>query len=76
MTRHPRDISGLRFGRLIVIGEDRSRYRKLWLCECECGRRKLVAKSNLIGGGTRSCGCFAREVVKAAANNLPHPGAP
>lgn len=32
-----------------------------WLCSCECGNQKEVARSALASGGTSSCGCFRRE---------------
>lgn len=76
MRRNPTDITGLRFGRLIAIEEDRTRSRRLWRCRCDCGRTKLFAKLNLIKGGTRSCGCFMRETMRAWALDLPRPEAP
>ena len=28
-----------------------------WLCECKCGKRKIVKAKNLIYGISKSCGC-------------------
>lgn len=28
-----------------------------WLCQCSCGREKIVSYRNLVYGKTRSCGC-------------------
>lgn len=34
---------------------------KKYLCECACGNKKEVFKSNLISGSTKSCGCKMKE---------------
>ena len=48
-----KDITGQKFGKLIVI--KRSGINK-WLCGCDCGNEKVVDRNSLITGGTRSCG--------------------
>jgi hypothetical protein len=48
------DITGKKFGKLTAL--KRARDGK-WLCECECGERKLIYSSNLRSGGTTSCKC-------------------
>lgn len=46
------------------------RARRHYLCRCRCGVEKVVQRSLLTSGNTKSCGCWARE---AARNNaLPH----
>lgn len=62
------DITGCRFGRLIVIsGPIRKKQGNqsylYWRCRCDCGKSVLVQGRHLRGGKTRSCGCLA-------ANNL------
>jgi len=55
------DLSGKRFGKLVVIErfESRSDLRtSYWLCQCACGNQVAVSSSNLKGGITRSCGCL------------------
>jgi hypothetical protein len=58
---------GRGFGRWIVLaeaGRDPSgalTYR----CRCECGAEKVVRGPELRRGGSRSCGCLAREVRAA-----------
>ena len=58
---------GKRFGRLVVknVDADMTAKRKqtYFLCECDCGNHKSVSISNLRSGCTRSCGCYAREIV-------------
>lgn len=58
------DLSGRRFGRLLVIadsgGRDASR-RRLWTCACDCGKSVVASSSLLTGGNTSSCGCRQRD---------------
>lgn len=58
------DLTGQRFGRLMVVRyAGRSRGKKnLWLCKCDCGNEKVVAVDKLHSGNTKSCGCLQREV--------------
>ena len=64
-----KDLTGLRFGRLIVlgmcnhiIGED-----VRWNCRCDCGNVLSVSGHSLKRGGTKSCGCFQRERASETA---------
>lgn len=54
------------FGRLTVVGyagsDDNGKSK--WLCQCECGGQKVVYRSSLIHGITKSCGCLQREQRK------------
>lgn len=63
-----KDISGKRFGRLLVIRFDHfNRHRhSVWLCRCDCGKEVLVAKTGL-NGLTRSCGCLKSEHARDMA---------
>lgn len=59
-----KDLSGQRFGRLLVIS--RANVPKAgvqFLCACDCGRQTVVWSASLTGGTTRSCGCLARETT-------------
>jgi len=42
---------------------------KKWLCECECGERKIVFLENLKRGLSKSCGCFNREILDNRIKN-------
>ena len=56
------DISGERFGRLVVINLFKSTGRRsFWLCKCDCGKETIVMKDNLRNGNTKSCGCIQKE---------------
>jgi D-beta-D-heptose 7-phosphate kinase/D-beta-D-heptose 1-phosphate adenosyltransferase len=56
------NLLGHRFGRLIVI-EDAGyiNNRKLWKCECDCGRFVKVKAKYLLNSDTRSCGCLKKD---------------
>ena len=63
------DITGHRFGRLIVIQSANidARRNKLWLCRCDCGNEKIIGGTNLQWGRIESCGCLRIERVIQAA---------
>lgn len=58
------DLTGRVFGRLTVI--EYAGYIKkqaMWKCKCECGEEKIVRKTSLVSGKTKSCGCLKKEVA-------------
>lgn len=60
----PSALIGKKFGRLIVVEfcEERTKDgRYQYLCKCDCGNTAVVTAKYLRTGGTRSCGCIARE---------------
>lgn len=59
------DLSGERFGRLVVIKRIGTRAtHPLWLCKCDCGNYAEVTTANLRSGASTSCGCYKVEVTK------------
>lgn len=59
------DLTGQRFGRLVVEGRDHTRAKWVyWICRCDCGKKKSVIGASLKSGGTRSCGCLHDENSK------------
>ena len=63
------DLTGQRFGRLLVISRAESvSGRTVWNCKCDCGNEKKVYATNLKRGKTKSCGCWHDEAAKI--NNL------
>ena len=52
------DLTGQRFGKLVVKEYAPSDGRKgaFWLCQCDCGNTTVVAGQELRRGGTKSCG--------------------
>lgn len=55
------DLTGQRFGRLIVIDRDYTKKDTAWICQCECGNIKSVNSKSLREGKSTSCGCLAKE---------------
>ena len=62
------DLTGRRFGRLLVIAksERRAGSAVVWRCRCDCGREVEVPARDMLHRGVVSCGCWRRE--RAAAN--------
>lgn len=65
--RNSSNIEGMRFGKLVVLRRANnivysSKIEKTaWVCQCDCGRQKIIARSSLISGLTSSCGCIKHE---------------
>lgn len=60
------DLTGQKFGRLIVVRRvDNNKWGHYqWLCECDCGKKKIIVTgSDLKRGHTQSCGCLQKEKV-------------
>jgi len=57
------DLTGRRFGRLVVLyeSEERKGGRLTWHCRCNCGNEVDIIGRNLTSGHTKSCGCYNRE---------------
>lgn len=52
------DLTGQRFGKLVVIQFDHKKnYDKFWKCQCDCGNIKIVRQAHLKSGHSKSCGC-------------------
>lgn len=60
------DLTGIRFGRLVVIRRAGQRNSfALWACACDCGGSAVVMGVSLRRGATKSCGCLRRDVSTA-----------
>lgn len=57
------DLTGQRFGRLVVLQEtsQRSGTNIIWKCKCDCGNIAYVEGPSLLRGDTKSCGCYQKE---------------
>lgn len=62
------DRAGERYGRLVVLERAPSEGAPgaRWLCQCDCGRKKIVRAGDLQRGSTRSCGCLQAEKRRKA----------
>lgn len=69
------DLTGQRFGRLVVL-ERRGSYRSntssvpLWLCRCDCGSEVLKRTDALRLGNTVSCGCLHDELASKRSKKM------
>ena len=64
LGRKHHDITGVRFGRLIVLDRCASNGhggKPRWRCSCDCGNVVDVPGARLRGGSNKSCGCFRRD---------------
>lgn len=72
-ARPRKDLTGQRFGRLVVLGLADVPDRKgfiFWRVKCDCGTEKVIMQNNFIYGQTRSCGCLANEMRAARAEHM------
>lgn len=54
------DLTGRRFGKLVVleyVGTNKNR-RSIWKCQCDCGIIKNISGHDLKMGKTKSCNCL------------------
>lgn len=61
--------TGTRFGRLIVLKEERlEKYSNIlsYRCKCDCGNECVVRAKLLKKGETQSCGCLRKEAIYEA----------
>ena len=65
MPSKKKDITGQRFGRLVILkrikaSENNGKY-DYCKCICDCGNEKIVRLGSLRNGSTKSCGCYNRD---------------
>jgi len=66
------DLTGQRFGRLVVLeiaGKDKFNYF-LWRCLCDCGNYKNISSCYLRRGNSKSCGCLQKESASKCIKKL------
>jgi hypothetical protein len=63
------DITGQKFGKLLVIEKIAGKGKVKWRCKCDCGRTSIAFATNLLRGLTKSCRCN-----KAFQRTLPGDG--
>lgn len=68
------DLTGQRFGRLVVLSEEEKteRGQANWLCQCDCGNQKIIRLSSLRGGESLSCGCRKKESMHALTHGMSY----
>lgn len=65
------DLTGLKIGRLTVLGiAYRNKHRQIvWKCQCECGNIHYVIGQQLRLGKCLSCGCYEKENLSHLMEN-------
>lgn len=60
-----KDLTGMRFGRLVVLeyAGVNSANLSLWKCKCDCGNECIVLAKTLLRGTKNSCGCLHNEIT-------------
>jgi hypothetical protein len=61
MPRQIIDMTGQRFGRLLVTSYSHTDRLANWHCLCDCGTSIVAVGAELRRGNTKSCGCLSRE---------------
>lgn len=67
------DLSGLRFGRLLVQGRhpnNSPRGASMWTCLCDCGEMTITVGSKLTEQRVQSCGCLVKDTAQELAKSL------
>lgn len=61
------DLTGTRFGRLVVERRDpdKKNDKPWWVCRCDCGETVSIRGASLRAGKSKSCGCLHREELTA-----------
>lgn len=69
-----RNEIGNKYGKLTVIAPAKSKKRgACWLCQCACGKEKIIPGCRLRKGGAKTCGCSRNRGLsagEAAFNDL------
>lgn len=68
-NKHCSNLIGQRFERLVVleraddeIDKKSGKHKTRWLCQCDCGNKKIVRGASLTSWRVKSCGCLHKEV--------------
>ena len=67
------DLTGKRFGKLIVLRRDNDAIGRgtCWICQCNCGNTKSITTQSL-SNGTKSCGCIRiAKITKHGMSGTP-----
>lgn len=72
-----KDITGQKFGRLTAIKlHHKKLYNSYWLFKCDCGKKHVARKANVLRGAIKSCGCLSSEVSRKKATKHGFAGSP
>jgi hypothetical protein len=71
-SRIIKNLTGKRYGRLVVVEQkENDKFKKTrWLCKCDCGNSVIVNAASLIRNLTRSCGCLRHDLSYKGYKNI------
>jgi hypothetical protein len=58
-----KDLTGMRFGRLLVVDLNHKNRAAYWNCLCDCGNMIVEKTKDLNYGSVKSCGCLQSDSV-------------
>ena len=66
MSKKLPDLTGEHFGRWTVIEyAGRGNHGEVqYKCRCDCGTERIIRRTSLTSGNSRSCGCLSRDTAK------------
>jgi len=65
---------GTKINRLTILKLDHidKRWRRWYLCRCDCGVEKVIQGSSITSGNTKSCGCLGTEIRRTRRVSKNH----
>ena len=68
------DLTGRRFGKLLVIKKSKQKAKSgsMYECKCDCGNIVTIARCSLVSGHTKSCGCSRKSFLSATKPSKTH----
>lgn len=60
------DLTGQRFGHYTVLEKVNkpNDTRAYWMCQCDCGNKRIVSGRDLRDGRSKSCGCATANIIR------------
>lgn len=69
MNRKAESRVGEKYGRLKIVRIDHKEGNTVYvLCDCDCGKKKVIALKSIVSGATVSCGCYNKEQARKSKN--------
>lgn len=66
MSKRVPDLTGQQFGRWTVLQyAGRGKHGEIqYKCRCQCGVERILRRSSLTSGNSKSCGCLSRDIAR------------
>lgn len=72
LKKTKKDLTGQRFGDLVVVGEHgkTAAGNVVWECMCDCGNTSYHSGTNLLSGSSSDCGCKSKKALEDIRNSI------